>query len=120
MLQQQNSGDYCVIKRQQTLFMHTIDMKKETVNNVEQLHLQGSVSIHRAGEIKEFLLEAMQTVNEKELVLSQATKVDVAGSQLILAWKKQLAQQGTTVKVILPADEEVKSLLEKSGISKIF
>lgn len=97
-----------------------IQMKKETVDNVEQLQLHGSVGVQSATKIKAFLLEALQAGTEKELVLAQATAVDVAGTQLILAWKRQLSQNGISARVLPPADENVKSLLDKSGITKIF
>lgn len=60
------------------------------------LRISGELTIYRAAEIKEFLLQALpQSSGHLDLDLSEVTEMDVAGLQVLMAVKQAAqARQG--------------------------
>jgi hypothetical protein len=77
-------------------------------------------SAANARAIQESLLKSSARKGDEVLSLAKAISIDVSGIQLAFAWKRALQAQGRKADVVLPQSENIKDLLDKTGITQIF
>jgi anti-anti-sigma factor len=99
---------------------------ENTILNIQETN-QGTVmicekdfNIVNAETIKEVLLQSAERKGNEVLSLVGATAIDASGIQLAFSWKKKLQAQGRKADVLLPLSENIKDLLDKTGITQIF
>ncbi|SNT10796.1 anti-anti-sigma factor [Noviherbaspirillum humi] len=95
--------------------------KNETLDESAALTLGGELTIYRAAEVREILLDALvpraSVPIRLEIDLSTVEEIDGAGVQLLLAAHKTARQQGTRLNLIKhsPAVIEVFELFDLAG-----
>jgi anti-anti-sigma regulatory factor len=97
---------------------NTILNVQQTEKGVTMIY-EGEFTVTNAHVIKEFLVQSVARESDEILSLFAATSIDASGIQLAFSWKKVLQSQGRKADVLLPQSEEIKDLLEKTGISQI-
>lgn len=84
------------------------------MNGGAALRLDGELTIYRATELKQFLLDALAQPELAELDLSGVTECDTAGVQLLLMAKRAMRVRGRELRLSghSPAVLEVLELLD--------
>jgi hypothetical protein len=100
-------------------------MKEKIITTVQvgkEIHIicEADFNIGNAGLIKEALLESLERNGDEILSLTNTPAIDVSGIQLAFSWKHELEAQGRRAEVLLPGKEDIKDLLEKTGITQMF
>jgi hypothetical protein len=96
-----------------------------TVLNVQEtdqgitMTFEGDFTVENVESIKASLLQSAARKGDEVLSLLGATSIDVSGIQLAFSWNKILQSQGRKAEVLLPQLENIKDLLNKSGITQI-
>lgn len=99
---------------------------ENTILKIEETDLgitmicDGDFTVTHAEFIKKELLDSAARKGDEILSLSNAKSIDVSGIQLAYSWKKILEAQGRQATVLLPQSENIKDLLEKTGLTKLF
>jgi anti-sigma B factor antagonist len=81
---------------------------------VPPLRIDGDMTIYRALELKQTLLDAVQTHAKVELDLSAITEIDTAGVQLLMLAKRAAQAAGRELRLVghSPAVVEVFQLFD--------
>ncbi len=81
------------------------------------LCIEGELTIYRAAELKQALLEALQQCEELDIDLSAVSEIDTAGIQLLIAAKKAAQAAGKALRLNALSDAviEVFALLDLGG-----
>lgn len=93
--------------------------KTEKHNEDTLLMVEGAINVKHTKELKKFLLQSFSRQGSEKLVLNHVTEFDVASAQLTYSWKRGLEQQGRKVSIELPQNQNLRELLDKTGITKI-
>ena len=64
------------------------------------LHVEGDMTIYTAAALKKELMEHIQQEGECEIVLSEVSKMDSAGMQLLILAKREAAAHKTPLRFI--------------------
>jgi anti-anti-sigma factor len=81
-------------------------------------HLQGEVSIHALGELKDFLEKALQSAhNELCVSLEKVRFIDTASLQMLLVFKKSIGP-GVALR-ICGVSAEVENILSLCGLRAV-
>ena len=83
---------------------------------VEVLHIRGDMTIYRAAELKQELLEGLDLPGEHQLDLSDVNEIDSAGVQLLLLAARSARLAGGTLRLLAPS-AAVCEVLASLGLS---
>jgi anti-anti-sigma factor len=81
---------------------------------------EGEFTVANVETIKASLLQSAARKSDEILSLIAVTSIDASGIQLAFSWKKMLQNQGRKAYMMLPQSENIKDLLDKTGITQIF
>ena len=73
-------------------------------NNIS-ISFVGFMTIYNIEEIRNSIIKYFNKYNKIDIVLTNITKIDTSGFQLILAVKKQAENEGKIIKLLNPSDE---------------
>lgn len=78
------------------------------------LRIEGELTIYRAAELKDVLLEALKARRALEVDLSEVSEIDTAGVQLLMMAKQAAREQGAELHLVRhsPAVLDVFELLD--------
>ncbi len=81
------------------------------------LRLDGELTIYRAAEVKQLLLDSLHGAAAQEIDLSGVTELDTAGVQLLMLAKRSAEAEGRTLHLAnhSPAVLDVFQLLDLAG-----
>ena len=77
----------------------------ENDNEKVTLAIEGDLNIYSVNELKNGILEFQERFDELELDLSEVTRMDSAGFQLLSVFKREAANQNKLFNIINPTDE---------------
>lgn len=88
-----------------------------TADAAGTLYIVGEMTIYRAAELKDVLLQALQAPRPLEVDLAEVTDIDSAGVQLLMMAKQAARAQGTDLRLVRhsPAVLDVFELLDLAG-----
>lgn len=67
---------------------------------VVTIHIEGDMTIYTAAALKKELMEHITEPCEREIVLSEVSKIDSAGIQLLILAKREATRQNTPLRLI--------------------
>lgn len=84
-----------------------------------RLSIEGEMSIYRAAELRQLLLDALDGAATLDLDLSSVTELDTAGVQLLLAAGKSAQSRQQVLRLVAPSETvlEVFATLDLAGIA---
>jgi len=91
-----------------------------TSANTTQLLLEGQLVIRNARIIKKELLSALSDSQNLELIFKNIIRADISFLQLIIALGKNSNNSGKKISLDLTSNEQIKSVIIKSGLEKDF
>jgi anti-sigma B factor antagonist len=68
--------------------------------NQKKLRIEGDMTIYRAVELKQTLVDALHSQRQLEIDLSGVTEMDSAGFQLLLLVKREAQDAGKSVRFV--------------------
>ena len=74
------------------------------MSGVQQLAIEGELSIYRAAELKQWLDDSLQPGRHVQLSLAAVSEIDTAGAQLLLAGQRLAAERTCTLHYTAPSD----------------
>lgn len=89
----------------------------EIDRNGQRLRLKGELTIYYAAELKQPLLDHLQSPGDAEIELEQVNELDSAGLQLLLLAKREAVQAGKRLRLLShsPAVLEVLETFDLVG-----
>lgn len=93
-------------------------LKKSKTKTGTQVSAVGNLNVQHASEIKTAFLQLLEDKGDVHLALDEATGFDVAAVQLTYLLKKEIERDGRKVTITLPVNPALRTLLEKSGVTK--
>jgi anti-anti-sigma factor len=84
------------------------------------LTVSGDLTVQHSRELREFFFNNTEIKKENRLVLKGVTALDIAGIQLIYAWRNSIETRGGRTRLTMPGSNNLRDLLEKTGITKLF
>lgn len=94
-----------------------MEIKVKTNKGVSILQLSGDLIIDDADALKDALQKAVNEGNQIRIVMENVTALDISVIQLIQSAKKTLGTAHHKLSVQTQLPDDLKSLLEKSGIN---
>jgi len=79
-------------------------IKMVNVDDKNLLSIEGELTIYTAAEYKKYLVENFVADKELEVDLDGVDEIDTCGLQLLAALSKQLADNGSEIKIIATSD----------------
>jgi anti-sigma B factor antagonist len=86
---------------------------------MNQLALEGDLTIFNANEQKVNLLNFLRSGNDLEINLSQVDEVDTAGLQLLILIKRLASQEGKILRFVLHS-KGLLDILEMTNLTLVF
>jgi hypothetical protein len=88
--------------------------------NVIQMKGEAEFTIAHADAVQSALRESCGRSGDETLNLHNVKALDICGIQLALAWQRCLRAQERKGVIQLPEDENIRDLITKTGITKLF
>ena len=98
-----------------TLIKSKISKDKQSI----ELTASGDLSIKYAAQIKINFLQCTEEKRDLHLMLEHITLIDIPAIQLIYGLKKSIEKGNGKFTLSLPANADLRTLIEKTGINKI-
>jgi anti-sigma B factor antagonist len=86
---------------------------------MQTLTIENELTIFTAAEMKQYLLDFLNSGKELEIDLSQVDEIDTAGLQLLILIKREAAQAGKTLSFSMHS-KSVLEILELANLTTTF
>lgn len=100
--------------------MKKVNIKVEKHQDHCLIQVNGSFTVQHAKSFKESMKKALTSSLPVRLCLENVSSLDVTAIQLSIALKRALASQERNLHITFPTNTDIISLLNKSGITKIY
>lgn len=95
-----------------------MEFKLDDNENQGVLHLEGDLTIERAGTLRDALVQAMDKAKQVILEIEKVGEVDVACLQVFCSAHRTYVQSGQTLSFSGPLSEEFLKSMEKAGFER--
>jgi len=96
------------------------DWQFNSETNSGTFHFEGGITIGHVAELKERLVEALNSADKITLDVSEVNAVDIAGVQLLCACHRYCREHGKTVSLANSGNAIVFDFLDGTGFSRNF
>jgi len=83
------------------------------------LSVSGDLSVQHALEMKAHFLKIHEEQGDVHVSLDDVTGFDITAFQLTYLLKKEIEQDGRKITIALPVNSKLRTLLEKTGVTKL-
>jgi anti-anti-sigma regulatory factor len=89
-------------------------------NNSGTLLFEGDMTINHIGELKDRLVEALDSAEQVTVDVSAATAIDVAGLQLLCACHRSSTERGKRMCLRIGGNVQFSQFLDETGFAQDF
>lgn len=109
-------GVFCVKTSDEEPMEMREAMKRSEAKRGMEFPLKGALTIQRVAALKEELLEALNQVNNLQIILSEATEVDLSCLQLLCSGYRTAVRLNKSLSLIGRLPEGISAALRDAGL----
>jgi len=97
-----------------------MSLQLQEFRNRSVIQLEDSITLNCASELRDLLLQVLNSKNQIEIDVSRVTEFDLSALQILYAARLAANQTGAGLSTASPVPEVVRAAIQESGIELIF